>query len=73
VPRRRQLPTIGAGVTVAFLARRVGGTVEAVEDGGRRVVVATEDGATMGFALNPATGYFTEGGLQEGARLLFEP
>jgi hypothetical protein len=59
-------------VTVAFLARRVRGTIESVDDGGRSVVVLIESGELMRFALNAATGYFTTEGRQEGERLLFE-
>jgi hypothetical protein len=72
MPPRRQIPTVGAPVTVAFLARRVAGTVEDVAADGRDVSVLTEEGELIAFALNQATGYFTAGGLQEGARLLFE-
>lgn len=57
-----------------FLARRVRGSVEEVADGGRRVVVVTEDGEAIEFALSPATGSFLEIGRSVGgARLLFDP
>jgi hypothetical protein len=59
-------------VTVALLARRLKGTVEEVADDGRRLTVLTEDGDLMEFALSQATGYFTAGGTQSGARLSFE-
>ena len=72
MPPRRQLPVVGAPVTVAFLARRVGGTIDHVGEDGRTLTVSTEDGQALEFALNPATGYFTAGGRQEGARLLFD-
>jgi hypothetical protein len=57
---------------VALLARRVRGTVEEVADDGRRLTVLTEDGDLMEFALSHATGYFTGGGTQSGARLSFD-
>jgi hypothetical protein len=59
-------------VTVSLLARRVRGAVEEVRDGGRSLTVLTEDGELMEFALNRATGMFTGGGTQSGARLSFE-
>ena len=59
-------------MTVALLARRVRGIVEAVDDGGRRLTVLTEDGDRMEFGLSQATGYFTGGGTQSGARLSFD-
>jgi hypothetical protein len=70
-PRRRQ-PTVGTAVTVALLARRVRGSVEEVRDAGRRLTVLTEEGELMEFALSQATGYFTGGGSQSGARLSFD-
>lgn len=70
----RRAPFVGAQVTVVFLARRVRGSVEEVADGGRRVVVVTEDGEAIEFALSPATGSFLEIGRSVGgARLLFDP
>jgi hypothetical protein len=59
-------------VWVAQLGRRVRGTVEEVHEDGRRLTVLTEDGELMEFALSQATGYFTGGGTQSGARLSFE-
>jgi hypothetical protein len=59
-------------VTVALLARRVGGSVEEVADDGRRLTVVTDEGEVMEFALSPAKGYFTAGGTQSGARLSFD-
>ncbi|MEA2404887.1 MAG: hypothetical protein QOE08_1534, partial [Thermoleophilaceae bacterium] len=50
---RRRAPEAGASVTVAFLAARVGGTVEEVLDEGRRVLVLTEEGELIEFALSP--------------------
>ena len=59
-------------MTVSQLARRVRGTVEEVAPGGRSITVLTEDGELMEFALNQATGFFTGGGSQSGARLSFD-
>jgi hypothetical protein len=59
-------------VSVALLARRVGGSVEEVSEDGRRLTVITDEGEAIDFALNPAKGYFTAGGTQSGARLSFE-
>jgi hypothetical protein len=72
MPPRRQIPVVGARVTVVYLAYRVGGSVESVGDGGRSLIVATDEGDELRFALNAASGLFKENGLQEGARLLFE-
>jgi len=59
-------------VCVVYLAARVGGFVTEVQDGGRRVLVETEDGASLVFELSRATGTFLADGQQSGARLLFE-
>ena len=69
---RRRQPTVGTRVSVALLARRVGGSVEEVADDGRRLTVVTDEGEVMEFAISPAKGYFTAGGTQSGARLSFE-
>lgn len=69
---RRRQPQVGSAVTVALLSRRVPGTVEEVLDGGRRLTVLTEDGRLMEFGLSQATGYFTGGASQSGARLSFD-
>jgi hypothetical protein len=72
VPLRRA-PFVGAAVTVVFLARRVRATVEEMGDGGRRLVVVTEDGEPITFVLSPATGNFVEEGRAVGgARLTFD-
>lgn len=57
---------------MSLLARRVGGVVEEVRDGGRAITVLTEEGELMEFALNQATGRFTRGGTQSGERLSFD-
>ena len=72
MPLRRE-PFVGLSVTVVFLARRVRGVVEEVYDGGRRLVVVSEDGDQIAFALSPATGNFVEEGRAiGGARLIFD-
>jgi hypothetical protein len=63
---------VGTEVTVALLARRVRGIVEEIGDDGRRLTVLTEEGDLMEFGLSQATGYFTGGGTQSGARLSFD-
>jgi hypothetical protein len=68
----RALPTIGAPVVVRYLASSSRGTVREIDEGGLRLVVATEDGETIPFVLNGATATFTEEGNQHGARLSFE-
>jgi hypothetical protein len=70
--RARAIPHIGTPVTVVFLAARIAGVVTRVEDGARRVLVLTEEGDTVTFALSRATGTFLVDGQQSGARLLFE-
>jgi hypothetical protein len=67
------MPMIGGSVRVNFLGSTVRGTVRSVADDGRRLLVATEDGEVLTFALNRATATFTADGHQTGARLTFEP
>ena len=66
----RRAPFVGARVTVVFLARRVPGTVEEVFEGGRRVVVVTEDDEVIPFVLTAATGNFMEEGKAVGGARL---
>lgn len=66
------MPTVGARVTVAFLGDRLPGVVEDVQEDGRRVLVALDDGSHLTFALSRATGRFVRDGEQSGARLVFE-
>jgi len=61
---------VGAQVTVVYLARRVRGTIEEVADGGRRVVVVTEDDEVVPFVLIQATGNFMEEGKAVGGARL---
>ncbi len=70
--RARVMPHVGAPVSVVFLAARIAGVVTRVEDQARRVLVLTEEGETVTFALSGATGTFLVDGRQSGARLLFE-
>jgi hypothetical protein len=72
MPRARVVPHVGAPVTVVFLAARIPGVVTRVEDEARRVLVLTEEGETVSFALSQATGTFLLDGRQSGARLLFD-
>jgi hypothetical protein len=67
----RAMPRVGGRVVVSFLGAAVGGTVRTVSEDGRRLEVTTEDGETLGFALNRATATFTAEGHQTGARLTF--
>jgi len=70
--RARKIPYVGDEVIVALLAARTAGVVMRVEDGARRLLVKTEDGQAMSFALSRATGTFLLDGQQSGARLLFD-
>jgi hypothetical protein len=69
---RRRAPTIGARVTVAFLARRVGGSIEEIDADGRRLLVVTDEGEPIRFELSQATGSFVQEGPTGGAKLAFE-
>jgi hypothetical protein len=71
MPRARAVPHVGDHVTVAFLAARVAGVVTHIDDSSLRIDVRTEEGETVHFALNRATGSFLADGQQSGARLLF--
>ena len=56
-----------------FLGRRVAGTVEQIDDGGRRLMVATDDGEAIAFTLAQASARFVEESRgTTGARLIFE-
>ncbi len=67
----RALPNIGDPVTVAFLSAQVDGVVAGADADRRSVNVVTDDGETVSFALNRATGRWLSDGRQSGARLLF--
>ena len=66
------MPHIGATVSIEYLGTTVRGVVDAVEEEGRRVIVQTDDGRAVAFALNRATATFTIDGTQTGARLRFD-
>ncbi|MEA2426818.1 MAG: hypothetical protein QOF37_446 [Thermoleophilaceae bacterium] len=68
---QRRKPAIGARVEVATLGSRLPGAIVEVSDDERRLVVETDAGERIGFALSRATGRFAEAGSQTGARLLF--
>jgi hypothetical protein len=67
----RVIPRVGDPVTIAFLSTQVGGVVAGTADGLRSLHVITDDGDTVSFALNRATGRYMADGRQSGARLLF--
>ncbi len=66
----RGVPHVGAEVTVIYLAATARGVVAEVEDDGRRLVVLTDDGDVLTFALARTTGRFVTAG-PELARLAF--
>jgi hypothetical protein len=66
------MPRVGRSVVISYLGSTVRGTVREVDEDARGLVVYTEDGETITFALNLATATFTADGRQEGARLSFE-
>lgn len=68
---KRAMPYPGRRVAVIHLAAIVGGVVERVEDDGRRLRVATDEGDELEFLLDPATAGFTLAGGQTRARLRF--
>jgi hypothetical protein len=68
----RAMPHVGATVSIEYLGSTVRGVVDSVEGDGRRLLVNTEDGRVMAFALNGATATFTADGSQTGARLRFD-
>ncbi len=70
--RSRTKPRLGGSVLVIYLGATAAGVVEQIEDGGRRLVVLTEEGSRLSFALNSATGTFALAGRQWEARLRFD-
>jgi hypothetical protein len=70
--RTRAVPHVGGSVTVVYIGATVSGVVQKVDHGGLRLTVGTDDGDTITFALNRATGRFMADGRQYGARLLFD-
>jgi hypothetical protein len=67
----RAMPEAGRSVLIEYLGSTVHGTVKEVAEGGRRLEVVTEEGATLIFELNRATAIFTAGGGQTAPRLRF--
>lgn len=63
----RVQPVVGAPVTVIWLGLRERGTIETVEDEGRRVCVVTEGGDVVVFVLGGKGHFVTADGA---ARLL---
>jgi hypothetical protein len=68
----RAMPYVGAPVSIEYLGSRLSGVVDSVEADGRRLLVHTEDGRLVTFALNGATATFTADGGQTSARLRFD-
>jgi len=68
----RVMPRVGATVSIEYLGATVRGVVDGIEGEGRLLLVETEDGRSMQFALNRATATFTADGSQTGARLRFD-
>ncbi|HEY1566162.1 MAG TPA: hypothetical protein VGF68_04070 [Solirubrobacteraceae bacterium] len=67
----RAMPQVGRPVLIDYLGSTVHGTVKEVAEGGRRIEVVTEEGASLSFELNRATAMFTAGGGQTAPRLRF--
>jgi hypothetical protein len=67
----RAMPQVGGRVLIDYLGSTVGGTVQQVDEDGRRLEVLTEEGTTLTFTLNRATATFTADGGQTGPRLRF--
>ncbi len=70
--RARAMPVLGGSVAVLYLGATVSGVVTKIDGGGRELLVVTEDGDTLTFALSRATGRFVGDGAM-GARLMFLP
>jgi hypothetical protein len=66
------MPEVGGSVRIEYLGSTLRGTVGRIDQDGRRLEVATEEGETLTFSLNRATAMFTADGSQTGARLTFE-
>lgn len=67
----RRMPTVGDHVSVVFLAVRVAGVIESVDEAERRLHVLTEEGELIAFTLDRATGIFRTASTPDG-RLVFE-
>jgi hypothetical protein len=66
------MPHVGRPVVVVYLDTRVGGVISEVLEEGRRIIVTTEEGERLAFALNRATAAFTAERVGSGPRLIFE-
>jgi hypothetical protein len=69
----RVMPQVGRSVIVVYLDSRVAGVISDVLEDGRRIIVTTEDGERISFALNRATAAFTAEAVRSGPRLIFDP
>ncbi len=69
----RVMPRIGRSVTVVYLDSRVAGVISEVLEDGRRIIVSTDEGERISFALNRATAAFTAEAVRSGPRLIFDP
>jgi hypothetical protein len=56
---------------VVYLDSRIAGTVSEVSKDSHRIVVTTEEGERIGFALSRATATFTADRVGGGPRLIF--
>ena len=67
----RRPPHIGQHVEVVFLGATVPGVIDGIDEQERRLLVLTEEGEEITFALSRATGQFVAEGSPTGARLVF--
>jgi hypothetical protein len=67
----RRPPHIGQHVRVVFLGATVPGVIDEIDEQERRLLVLTEEGEEITFALSRATGQFIADGSPTGARLVF--
>ncbi len=68
---RRVMPQVGGAVTVMHLDASIDGVVSEVLEGGRRLLVDTEDGERTEFVLRGATATFTAQAESAWPRLRF--
>ena len=66
------MPVVGGAVLIDYLGSTRRGTVRRLDQDGRVLEVATEDGDALTFTLNRATATFTADGSQTGPRLSFQ-
>jgi hypothetical protein len=67
----RRPPHIDQHVRVVFLGATVPGVIGEIEEQRRRLLVRTEEGEEITFALSRATGQFVAEGSSTGPRLVF--